>query len=346
MTHLLMFNLAVDADDPVLGFTTRWLNELARHYTTVDVITMRVGRLAVADNVRVYSVGKERGISEAGRVPRFYAILARLLRRKRYERCFAHMMPLFAVMGAPLLALYRLPLLLWYTHRQDHRVLRLAERAAWRVITASPDSFPFATPKLTVMGHGIDTDFYAPADQLPTQPPTILHVARLSPIKHQDTLLHATHDLPARVLLVGDAVHADDHAYAERLQALATLPERAVSAQLAGSLSAEQVISWMHRSSIGINLSPVGLFDKAALECMACGLPTIVANPAFDEVLGDHTARLRVAAPDDIDGLRDRLQALLALSAPERQQIGTDLRQAVVQQHGLPHLIERIVALK
>jgi len=39
--NLLLFNLATDADDPILGFTTGWLNRLAAHYTQVDVITMR-----------------------------------------------------------------------------------------------------------------------------------------------------------------------------------------------------------------------------------------------------------------------------------------------------------------
>lgn len=137
-----------------MGFTTRWLNELAKHYETLDVVTMRAGRLATAPNVRVYSVGKERGLSEPARALRFYAILARLLRRKRYARCFAHMMPLFAVMGAPLLKAARVPILLWYTHRQNHRLLQLAERVAWQVVTASADSFPFSRPSCTSSATG------------------------------------------------------------------------------------------------------------------------------------------------------------------------------------------------
>ena len=48
MSRLLVFNLATDADDPLLAFTTVWLNRLAEHYDSVDVITMRAGRLDVA----------------------------------------------------------------------------------------------------------------------------------------------------------------------------------------------------------------------------------------------------------------------------------------------------------
>ena len=42
--RLLLFNLATDADDPALGFTTGWINALATHGANVHVITMRAGR--------------------------------------------------------------------------------------------------------------------------------------------------------------------------------------------------------------------------------------------------------------------------------------------------------------
>jgi glycosyltransferase involved in cell wall biosynthesis len=345
MRHLLVFNLATDADDPILGFTTRWLNELAKHYDTLDVVTMRAGRLAVSENVAVYSVGKERGVSEAGRAVRFYWILTRLLRRKRYVCCFAHMMPLFAVMGAPLLKAARVPIVLWYVHRQNHRLLRLAERAAWQVVTASLESFPFATPKLRVVGHGIDTTFYAPTSAPAAEPFQVMQVARLSPIKHQETLLAATADLPMRVVLVGAPLNAGDELYAQRLRAQAADPARCLPAQLTGALPPSQIVALAHQSHAAVNLSPPGLFDKAALEAMACGLPTIVASDGFDALLGPHQAALRVAHPNDVDGLRARLQSLMALSDAQRRQIGADLQAQVVQHHSLPALVEQLVAL-
>jgi len=115
MKRLLLFNLATDADD-ILGFTTAWINALASRMDAIDVVTMRVGRLAVGANVRVYSVGKELGYSEARRFIAFYRILWRLLRANHYDACFAHMQPLFAILGAPLLKLYRVPITLWFAH--------------------------------------------------------------------------------------------------------------------------------------------------------------------------------------------------------------------------------------
>jgi glycosyltransferase involved in cell wall biosynthesis len=342
MKRLLLFNLAMDADHPVLGFTTRWVNELAGYYDAIDVLTMTQGRLAVAPNVTVYSVGKERGASDPQRAFTFYVTLTRLLWRNRYERCFAHMMPLFAVMGAPLLRLRGIPLMVWYTHRQNSRTLQLAEKAAWRVVTAVPSSFPFATPKLRAVGHGIDTDFYTPAENAPSEPPIIVQVARLSPIKHQNTLLEASRNLPAQVILIGDENNAGDDRYVASLRQEAAQP-RPFPVQFLGSLSHEKVLPHLQLATVAVNLSPRGLFDKAALESMACGVPTIVSNEAFDEVLGEYRELLCIRDPDDTDGLRQRLTSLLAMSHQQRQHIGHTLRTAVVEQHGLAGLIERLV---
>src|ERR1044071_9629710 len=87
--RLLLFNLKTDADDSNLGFTTDWINALVPFCEYIDVITMRAGRLAVADNVRVYSVGKERGYGDVWRTLELFRILFRLLRERRYDVCFA-----------------------------------------------------------------------------------------------------------------------------------------------------------------------------------------------------------------------------------------------------------------
>lgn len=349
-SNLLLFNLATDADDPILSFTTQWLNRLASCYEHIDVITMRVGRLAVAPNVSVYSVGKERGYSEPRRVVEFYHILSRLLRQRTYAACFAHMMPLFTALGAPLLLqaplLRGVPITLWYTHRQAHLTLRLATAASFRVVTAAPDSFPLPTPKLRVIGHGIDTDFFAPdAQVVPAEPPVIVHVARLMPIKHQAMLIRALALVPdARAVFIGDVPPGADASYRAELETLAR--EQGVSERVsfAGNIPPEAVRDWNRRAALAVNLSPAGLFDKAALEGMAVGVPTIIASVAFDDVTGGDP-RLYVATPDDPTVLAARLRDLLALSAAQRQRIGSDQRQRVIAAHSLDGLITRLVSV-
>jgi len=346
MRNLLLFNLATDADDPILSFTTVWINRLAQHFDHVDVITMRAGRIEVAPNVGVWSVGKEQGKSEFQRALAFYRVLAGRLTHRRYAACFAHMMPLFAVMGAPLLAWFGVPTTLWYTHRQADRLLALSVRLVRRVVTAAPDSFPLPTPKLRVTGHGIDTDFFAPAPPPAAASFLVVQVARLMKIKHQATLLTAASQVQgAQVVLVGGVPPEQSPAYREALIQQAHdlgITERVT---FAGDQDREQVRDHYRAAHVAVNLSPVGLFDKAALESMAVGVPTLVSNPAFAPLLGGDAARLTIGAPDDSDGLAERLRALSALPAGERHVLGAALRQNVIAAHSLDGLMARLVSI-
>jgi glycosyltransferase involved in cell wall biosynthesis len=348
VSRLLLFNLATDADDPILGFAHLWVARLAARFDAIEVITMRAGRVDLPANVRVASVGKERGHSEAARALTFYRLLADRLARGRFAACFAHMMPLFAVMGAPLLLPARIPITLWYTHRQDHRMLRLAARVSRRVVTAAPDSFPFATPKLRAIGHGVDTDFFAPARAaVHDDPPLIVQVARLMPIKHQATLIRALAGMaqPAQVLFIGGVPPEQDARYQDRLIALAGDLGVRDRVTFAGDQPREAVRAAYQRASAAVNLSPVGLFDKAALESMACAVPTLTANPAFDPLAGADADALRLPAPDDDRALAATLDALLALPDERRAALGARQREGVCAAHGLDGLIDRLTAV-
>lgn len=111
----------------------------------------------------------------------------------------------------------------------------------------------------------------------------------------------------------------------------------------AGNLPSEQVRDWLRRAAVAVNLSPAGLFDKAALESMAVGVPTIVASGAFDDVNSDQ--RLRLASPDDPAELAERLRDLLALPVDQRQALGAAQRERVVAAHSLDGLIARLVSV-
>jgi len=102
----------------------------------------------------------------------------------------------------------------------------------------------------------------------------------------------------------------------------------------AGDLSAVDVRDWYRRATVAVNMSPAGLFDKAALESMACGVPTVVCNRAFAPLLGDYGDLLLTAGPDDVDGLRERLERLFARSEGERAEIGRRLREGPCRQDG------------
>jgi len=307
--NLLLFNLKTDADDDVLGFTTDWINALAKHFNKVIVITMCTGRIKVAENVRVFSVGKEKGYSEPRRFFEFYRILLYILRTERIDVCFAHMIPLFAVMAWPLLKCWRIPILLWYTHKTVTPLLRLAALTVDQVVTASGESFRIKSSKVRVTGHGIDTERFAPASRESAGTSfTILTVGRLSPIKRVEILLEAVAilqhaELPEMhftVLIVGGTLVESDIVYAERLKLQAERLGIKELVKFTGSVPFLEVLSCYQKADCFINLSDTDSVDKAVLEAMSCGLPVITSNKAFRGVLGEELGREWVIKNGDV----------------------------------------------
>ena len=346
--RLLLFNLMTDSSDAVLGFTSVWIRELARRCESIDVITMVQGELDLPDKVRVFSAGRERGLGKAARLANFYRHLLRLLATQDYDACFAHMMPLFAGLAGPLLRARGIPTVLWYVHRQQSAQLRLGLAMSSRVVSAVATSFPYATDKLRVIGHGIDTDFYAPAEPVSRSAagrPLVVQVARLAAIKHQKTTIQAVAATGADLTLVGGVQAGYPGSYAHELEEMVRQLKLADRSRLTGDLPPAAVRGWYRRATIAVNMSPVGLFDKAALESMACAIPTVVCNPEFGDLMGDYRHLLLAEGPHDAAGLRDRIEGLLSLSAAERARIGQSLRANVVRKHSLAALIPALLAV-
>jgi glycosyltransferase involved in cell wall biosynthesis len=350
--RLLLLNLKTDADDSNLGFTIDWINALAPSCEYIDVITMQAGRLTVADNVRVYSVGKERGYGDVRRGLEFYRILFRLLRGRRYDVCFAHMMPLFAVMGAPLLKLWRVPIVLWYTHKAVSLKLKLAEKVSWRVVTASAESFRIASRKVRVIGHGVDTDLFRPSlmQRQPEQPFVVISVGRIAPIKCLNVLIDAAQGLyyelefhRLRVSIIGEAApeYAD---YEKHLRELVETLNLQNVVEFAGGVSHERVVMEYQEADVMVNSSQTGSIDKAVLEAMACGLPVVASNEAFRDMLVRWEGLLFIP-PDAPGKLAASIIRLKDMPAEDRTMLGKDLREIVVREHSMERLMQKLVSI-
>ena len=89
-----------------------------------------------------------------------------------------------------------------------------------------------------------------------------------------------------------------------------------------------------------VNLSGTGSLDKAGLEAMACGLPVITSNAAFRPLLPSGL----VIPANHPQALADALARVAGWDEPRRRALGERLRAAVVRDHSLPALGQKIVA--
>lgn len=347
--RLLLFNLATDAADPILGFTSRWIASLAARVESVDVITMRAGLVDLPGNVRVYSIGKERGYTRGRRAAMFYRHLTHILRQHRVDVAFSHMAPIFTVMAGPVLRPRGIPVVTWYAHRQLTATLRLAHHLSSRMVSINPASYPYRHDKLTCIGHGIDTTLFEPAEVAPAGPPLLLSVGRLSPIKDPLTLVRAVallrergHDV--RCALVGDAPERD-RAFARQLREDVRAMGLDGVVHFTGALPYEAVGHWYRRCFAHVNGSPADhALDKAGLEAMACAKPSLSSTLAFRETMGHRADHLIFRHGDPAD-LADKLMALLAFSPAELAGIGRELRARLVEMHDLEGVADKLLAV-
>ncbi len=348
--RLLVLNMAMDLDTPAREFIVSWVRALAERVERVEVITMRAGHVEVPRNVRVLSLGKERGYSEPRRALEFYRHLGRVLREGRIDVCFSHMTPMFTVLAAPVLGPLGVPIVTWYAHPSLTATLKLAHRASRRVVTSVASAYPYRADKLVVVGQGIDTDLFAPDSTPPESPPMILCVGRLSPVKDHPTLLRAVALLleainrPFRVVIVGTPAKPSDEGYARLLRDQVASQGLEGVVTFRGATPRADLPEWYRRCTAHVNLTPTGFGDKVAWEAMSCGRPCVAANEGFRESLGAHAAHL-LFRHGDADALARRLEWVLSLSVDDVRRIGSDLREGVIRSHSLKRLAATLVDL-
>lgn len=328
--RLLMIVQQLDERDWLRGFTVGWIRALAAEIDHLYVLALETAPTELPPNVTIYSMGKEQGYSRPRELLAFYRGIGRCIRD--VDGILSHMTPRYTWLAAPTAFLFRKPQMLWFTHRKSSAELRLALSCARWVTTATHDSFPIESPKVHVVGHGIDVERFSPDTTPLDDPPLVLAVGRISPIKNHHILLDVAAQMPdVQFAIAGAPAAPGDTAYLTKLQSR-HLP----NVQFVGGLATDDLIGWYRRASVVTNLSPPGLFDKAALEAMLTATPLIVTNPAFDALLGDYRDLLRT--PDDPREIAQRIRRVM--EHPDN--IGASLRENTAQAHGLSQLMQTI----
>jgi len=352
-----MLTQSIDLDDPILAFTHTWVEKLAQRVESLYCVGLAVGRHSLDQfGVKVFSLGKERGyrfLPDLRYLFNLYRILREIERDGGVDVIFSHMAPVFSIAVAPYAFWRRLPVIQWYAHPSSGWRQRIAHHLSSRVVTSLPTSYPYIDNKVTVIGHGIDADFFSPdrGDIQAGRAPLILYVGRLSPVKDLTTLLHGTARLlkmisrPFRVIIVGGPATLEDETYVSSLKKLSERLDLDGLLSFEGSVPhGEELVNWYRRCTVHVNLTPLGFGDKVMLEAMSCGKISLAANEGFREVLGDVAEGLLFPAGDH-EELAKRLFWALSLDPEDRTQMGFYLRERVIKMHGLDRLMDRLVEL-
>ncbi len=330
MRRLVFVTQVLDPDHPALGATVEKVHALAARLDEVTVICDTAVEGALPPNCRVRTFGAG---TRLGRGLGFEGALAREL-RPRPVAVLAHMVPLYAVLAAPLTRPLRIPLLLWYTHWKATRTLRIAERVATRVVSVDRRSFPLDSKKIVATGHGIDVTAIPCTEHVPGL--RLVALGRYSPAKGLATVLRAVAQVDAATLTVhGPTLTEEERLHRADLERLVRDLGIGSRVELDGPVPRSRVPAVLGAADALVNNMRAGAPDKVVYEAAAACLPVLASNPVFDELLPPELRFDR----DDPGSLTERLRLLPALDPG----IGHELRRRVEREHSVEHWAERIL---
>ncbi|HEY2543860.1 MAG TPA: glycosyltransferase family 4 protein [Gaiellaceae bacterium] len=334
MRKLVFITQVVDPSDPNLGATCAKIAALARRVDEVVVICDRYREGALPENCRVRTFGAP---ARARRAERYVRAVAAEM-RERPVAVVAHMVPLYAIVAAPLVRPARVPLLLWYSHWKSHVLLRSAVTVSSAVVTVDERSFPFPSHKVHGIGHGIDVT------EFPCQPVRssvgdslrVMSLGRYTRPKKLEELIEGVRiarerGIDACIDLYGTTGAPELDAYKLELEQLVERPGYAF-ASVGGPIPRTEVPAAYARADVVASdfFSP----DKIVLEASSSCRPVVASQPAFDGLFAGIEPPLAFERGRP-ETLADRIEALAALSPEERHAIGRELRERVRMHHSV-----------
>lgn len=209
---------------------------------------------------------------------------------------------------------------------------RIAAAFSKNVFYTSPFACMSIFTHAIQMPVGIDTHLFTPSHgekDIGTQK-KILFLGRLSPVKRAELFIEAGRLTPDgyEFHLYGDAP-PQDQKYATDIKSTA-----GANVFFHPSVKNEDTPLVYRAHDLYVNLTPEGSMDKTVLEAIACGIPVLVSNTSFSEVLPPTS----LLSPITTEQLAHQIVACTSVAKKDQKAILEHSRSLVVLKHSLEKL--------
>jgi len=336
-----MITRKVDRSDGLAGFVYNWVEKIGGQVETLYVITWQPSdRGSLPPNIKIINLPQNKFFKIFSLKWQALKILPKV------EGVFCHMNPEYTLIVGPLARLMGKRVVSWYMHSAVTWRMKLMEKIANRVLSASKESFRLTSKKLVVTGHGIDIERFKPALVM-NQSTTfdLLTVGRVSPTKDYESMIKAVDILVdgglknVTLSIIGDAGLKIQVEYLTGLKQMVSAMKLESQVKFLGSVANSSIPQYLRKADVFINLSGTGSLDKAVLEAMACGCLVLTSNEAFAGILPSEL----MVAPNQPKALAEKIKWLSSLTPDVKDRWRERLRQEVVDNHNLDNLVQKII---
>jgi len=347
--NILVFTQKVDINDDVLAAFCYWWEKLAQKAGQVNIICLFEGKHRLPENVKVFSLGKEKEHSRIKYVWRVYRYFWPL--RKTTDIIFVHMNEVYIFLLWPLAKLYRIPIVFWKAHGGKLPHIKKAIFMSDKIVTSGEKTFEYQTSKKVIIGQGINVDFFKPSDARVEKTGDsfqVLAVGRPGVVKHYDILIETADILVNQrgrsnfcFKIVGSPQHIKEEESQAQLKKMIKEKSLEKFFVFEPGVPFGQIKQKYQECSCLVNLTDPPSLEKVVLEAMAMEKPVITSNEAFWPFFkGLEFLKVQKNNPAD---LADKIEHLAGLSASDRLAIGQKLRAIVVREHSVDHLINGLM---
>ncbi len=329
---LLIVTQAVDRTDPFLGFFHGWIEELAKHFESIEVICLYEGKHEFPENVYVYSLGKERGArSKIGYSVRFLTLVWKL--RSSYDSVFVHMNQEYILLAGWLWKILRKRVFLWRNHYEGGFLTDVAAAFSEKVFCTSRYSYTAKYKKTIIMPVGVDAELFV-SNEASRIPRSILFFSRFAPAKKPDLLLEALGALSKEGIqfeasFYGTALPRDAE-YRDEVIARSRELGLGESVKFYLGVPHTQASEIFGTHEIFVNLASSGTYDKTMFEAAASGCVVVAASRDFAAIVGE-----RYFVAETTNAVADKLREFLTLTSVERETMASELRESTLAGHSL-----------
>ncbi len=340
---LLMITRKVDRNDHLAGFTYNWVKKIGEQVEELRVISWQEGdSFGLPENIKVYHLPTNG--NKFLKIIKFKLLVWKNL--NGVDGIFCHQMPIYTIIAGFLARLKGKKVVSWYMHKQVDWRVKLMEKIANVILSASKESFRLPSKKLVITGHGIDIKMFKLGQKNQNNDIfKIISIGRISPTKDYESMIKAVDILVKKgisnikLTIIGDAGLASQKVYFENLKQMYLKMGLQGKVEFLGSKPNNEISAYLQQSDLFINMSSTGSIDKAVLEAMSCGCLVLTANEAFLGILPEELRTER----DNPQILAGKIKAIINIPSEKSSKLREDLRQEVVENHNLDNLVKKIV---
>ncbi|MHB1316295.1 MAG: glycosyltransferase family 4 protein [Minisyncoccota bacterium] len=349
--NILVITQTIDDNNTTLGFFVRWVEELSKRFDFVEIICLYKGEYVLPDNVKIYSLGKERGVEIGGKryeirkkiqyVFKFYKYIWKY--RNEYDAVFVHMNQEYIVLGGLFWKIFGKRVFFWRNHPYGNIWTRIAVWFSDQVFCTADRSFTAKYKKTIIMPAGIDTSIFVKNPMIEKQENSLLVFGRIAPVKNIEKAINATAILlakgvPVELSIVGDFLPIDAK-YMEGLKNLVIQARIEPFVHFIRGIDFLSASKMYQSHDVFMNFTDSGSFDKTVIEALACGSKVLVSNTSFKDLLPEESY-----TTGDQHDIVKKLEVLLSFDIEKEKQYASKVHD-LVENQSLVKLMDQLVLI-